>query len=372
MSPPEPSAATPASPRLTLVVIARDEAAQNGTCLESARALVDAMIVLDTGSRDKTVAIAKAAGAKVYPFEWGDDFAAARNAALAQSRTPWNLILDADERLAEGAERLRAEVAKPADFIGVLPVVSDFDLAGQVETSTAWIPRLLPAGVRYQGRVHEQPVSEWPSVRLPVLIHHSGYRRSALARKQGRNRRLLLAMLAERPEDAYLRDQLGKDCEVYEDFEEAARQYQRALQASALLPRQPAYRHDLVVRALFALKRAGALEQAIALAEQEMPHWPQSPDFFFALSDLLLDWAIRHPEQAAQEILPVVEQARLKSLEIGEQPSLEGSVRGRGSFLAAHNLAVLNKQLGRLDEAEDYRGRAQTLRSQPKNDKIKV
>ncbi|MBK5941174.1 hypothetical protein [Halochromatium roseum] len=85
---------------------------------------------------------------------------------------------------------MRAQVAKPADFIGVLPVISDFDLAGQVETSTAWIPRLLPAGVRYQGRVHEQPVSEWRRVRLPVAIHHSGYRRAALARKQGRNRRL--------------------------------------------------------------------------------------------------------------------------------------------------------------------------------------
>lgn len=92
------------------------------------------------------------------------------------------------------------------------------------------------------------------------------------------------------------------------------------------------------MRALFALKRAGALEQAIALAEREMPHWPQSPNFFFALGDLLLDWAIRNPEQAAQEILPVVEQAWLTCLEIGEQPSWEGSVRGRGSFLAAPTL----------------------------------
>ncbi|WP_201219813.1 glycosyltransferase [Halochromatium roseum] len=51
------------APRLTLVIIVREEAAQIGVCLESARALVDAMIVLDTGSHDETVAIAKAAGA---------------------------------------------------------------------------------------------------------------------------------------------------------------------------------------------------------------------------------------------------------------------------------------------------------------------
>jgi glycosyltransferase involved in cell wall biosynthesis len=71
------------APRLTLVIIARDEATQIGAGLESARAVVDAMIVLDTGSRDETVAIAKAAGAEVDHFEWSDDFAAARNAALA-------------------------------------------------------------------------------------------------------------------------------------------------------------------------------------------------------------------------------------------------------------------------------------------------
>jgi hypothetical protein len=70
------------------------------------------------------------------------------------------------------------------------------------------------------------------------------------------------------------------------------------------------------------------------------------------------------PEQAVREILPVVEQAWLKCLEIGEQSGLEGTVRGRGSFLAAQNLAVLYEQLGRLDEAQDDRVRAQVLRQQ--------
>lgn len=85
MSLPEPFGSTLASPRQTLVVIARNEAALIGGCLDSARAVVDAMIVLDTGSSDETVAIATATGAKVYPFAWSDDFAAARNAALAYS-----------------------------------------------------------------------------------------------------------------------------------------------------------------------------------------------------------------------------------------------------------------------------------------------
>ncbi|MEA3641473.1 MAG: glycosyltransferase [Lamprobacter sp.] len=68
---------------LALVVIARDEAASIAACLQSAAAVVETMIVLDTGSRDATVAIAEGCGAQVHHFAWCDDVAAARNAALA-------------------------------------------------------------------------------------------------------------------------------------------------------------------------------------------------------------------------------------------------------------------------------------------------
>ncbi|MCF7996766.1 MAG: glycosyltransferase [Chromatiaceae bacterium] len=357
-----PSPPKPPRCRLALVVIARNEAATLRACLESARGLVESIILLDTGSSDETVAIAQACGAQVHHFTWCDDVAAARNAALAHSPAAWNLILDADERLADdaaGAEALIEATRGPATRIGLLPVISAFDLEDQVAHSTSWLPRLLPASVRYQGRVHEQPCSELPRVRLPMPIHHSGYRRAALARKHGRNRRLLQAMLEERPEDAYLHYQLGKDDEVYGAFAEAAEHDQRALQWVA--PQQ-GYRHDLVVRLLYVLKRAGQLETAIQLAEQEMPHWQQSPDFFFVLGDLLLDWAIAHPAQAEQEFLPLVDSAWSTCLALGEQPQLEGSVQGRGSFLAAHHLAVLHEQMGRSEQARQYQQLAHELR----------
>ena len=73
--------------RLALVMIARDEAHAIGRALDSARAHVDRMIVLDTGSVDDTPAIAAKHGAEVHHFTWVDDFAAARNAALAHRRT---------------------------------------------------------------------------------------------------------------------------------------------------------------------------------------------------------------------------------------------------------------------------------------------
>jgi len=87
---------------LALVVIARDEAPRIQRLLDSVAPWVDDMLVLDTGSSDETVQRAVASGARVAHFAWCDDFAAARNAALAQSNADWHLVLDADEWLIEG------------------------------------------------------------------------------------------------------------------------------------------------------------------------------------------------------------------------------------------------------------------------------
>jgi hypothetical protein len=74
-----------------------------------------------------------------------------------------------------------------------------------------------------------------------------------------------------------------------------------------------------------------------------MAEWLDSPDFFFTLGNLWLDWSVAHREQAQQQGLPMAELAWQRCLEIGERPELEGSVAGRGSFLVAHNLAVIRE-----------------------------
>src|SRR5664279_4373663 len=103
--------------RLALVMIVRDEARCLERCLASARPWVDEMLVLDTGSLDATMDVARRAGARVERFAWSDDFAAARNAALAHSDAAWRLVLDADEWISGGAESLAALRHQPADFI---------------------------------------------------------------------------------------------------------------------------------------------------------------------------------------------------------------------------------------------------------------
>ena len=84
---------------VSLCMIARDEEASIGKAIKSALALVDEVVVVDTGSRDNTRIIAEGYGARLLDEVWRDDFAAARNAALAAAACDWILVLDCDEQL---------------------------------------------------------------------------------------------------------------------------------------------------------------------------------------------------------------------------------------------------------------------------------
>lgn len=343
--------------RTALVMIARNEARCIGRCLASVQPWVDEMIVLDTGSSDDTVAIAQALGAQVHHFTWCDDFAAARNAALAHSTADWHIVLDADEWLQSGGEALAALRRQPPEHVGAVAVCSAFTAPGDNQDQThasSWISRVLPQGVHYQGLIHEQPQHQWPVQRLPVVIGHDGYAPEAMQLKGDRNARLLQAALQASPHDAYLLYQLGKDHEVHDRFEQAHQAY---AQAWPLCPHEAAWRHDLLIRWLFVLQQTHRLDEAVALAEAEMPYWSHSADLFFTLGDVLLSQAMAQPE-AAQDLLPLIESSWLRCLELGDTPDLEGAVAGRGSHLAAHNLVVFYDSLGQAEKADPYRALA--------------
>ena len=351
---------TPGMHRIALVMIVRNEARCLARCLSSVRPWVDQLIVLDTGSTDETVSIAKSHGAQVAHFTWVDDFSAARNAALALSDADWNLVLDADEALLEGGPCLMQLRDQAPTFLGSIEVVSCFQNNGDkigergdsgadsaVAQASSWLPRVLPCGTRYEGRIHEQPVHAGPRQRLDIRVSHDGYLPEHMATKGTRNRQLLERAVSESPSDAYLHYQLGKDHEVHDRFAEACVAYARA---DGLLGhsvgRGPSWRHDLVVRHLFALKASGRLAEAVDLSAQEMPHWPDSPDFYFVTADVLLDFAMAHQAQAA-DLLPMIEGAWQQCLAIGENPHLEGAVPGRGSELPRQQLKHFKALFGR-------------------------
>ena len=99
-------------------MIVKDEEESLPGCLESIQGLSDELIIVDTGSVDQTVAIAKSYGAQISHFDWVDDFSAARNASLDKATGDWILWVDADDRIARRYHPDRFAGADPEKLVG--------------------------------------------------------------------------------------------------------------------------------------------------------------------------------------------------------------------------------------------------------------
>jgi tetratricopeptide (TPR) repeat protein len=271
---------------ISLCMIVRDEASRLAACLGSARRAVDEAVVVDTGSTDDTRDIARAHGARVFEWAWRDDFAAARNEALARTRGEWVLVLDADERLAPGApERVRAAAAETAAHDGFDCLVVSALPAGQPAPEVAsWLCRLFRRRphVAFEGRVHEQVA---PSIRraggsiarAEITIAHEGYADPSPA-KLARNLALLERQLADAPGDPFARLNLGLTLQSAGRWSEATPALERALastdgalsahlRAVGLTHLAQGHLHDgRLAAAATAAERALALDPMLALA----------------------------------------------------------------------------------------------------------
>jgi tetratricopeptide (TPR) repeat protein len=201
-------------PLISLTMIVKNEEANLARVLESARDIADELVVVDTGSTDRTVEIARAHGAKVCHFAWIDDFSAARNFAIEQASGDWILILDGDDVALETAPgALRAEVAaQPADvFFLRVPVRSPrADAQGFTVIGSRRVFRRCPE-IRWHNAIHEvlnHASLEHTPIEVgsaSLTIDHVGYldmKHRRAERKNQRNLRILKQVLAANPNDA--------------------------------------------------------------------------------------------------------------------------------------------------------------------------
>lgn len=184
---------------LSLCMIVKNEEKHLVRCLRSVRDVVDEIIIVDTGSTDKTVDIAKVFGAKVYDFPWTGDFSAARNQSLAHATGDWILVLDADEVIAERhLHELKALIRKRTPT----PVAYSIDTRNYTNNTSCigWTPkdgqyseeagagwiisgkvRLLPRrkDVFFINPVHELVEDSLKNAKIPIypckiIVHHYG------------------------------------------------------------------------------------------------------------------------------------------------------------------------------------------------------
>jgi len=330
---------------ISLAMIVKNEEKYLSRCLRSAAAMVDEIIVVDTGSTDRTREIAMELGAKVFHFEWCDDFSAARNYALAQATGDWLLVLDADEYFPEQKpDVIRAFTSSSAHRIGLIEIVSKFVEYGQTFEGMHSIPRLFPRGVTYEGRIHEQPRPQLPMVESGLRLLHDGYYGTD---KSVRNIPLLLRALKDKPNNAYLNFQMGRQYQGTKQHELAVRYLEKAYR---LLRRNDPFTLETITELLQAYTKCKQYEKALSLVGNEVAWLESSPDLCFSVAQFLLDYAIDTQDFS---VIGNIENSYLKCLELGNRGVSEVVV-GSSTFLAAYNLAVFYESVGNKSGARQY------------------
>lgn len=168
-------------PKLTLSMIVKNEEKYLRECLSSVKDVVDEIVLVDTGSTDTTIKIAEEYGAKVYNFDWVNDFSAARNYALSKSSGEWILYLDADERLDNNSVAELKKIISQNSLVAYYCTVKSYDSEGSRDNSLQYTRLFVKSsGITFHGKVHEQIESSliennYRILSSNVLIHHIGY-----------------------------------------------------------------------------------------------------------------------------------------------------------------------------------------------------
>ena len=269
---------------LTACYITKNESRNLSTSLATVAPIADRIVVVDTGSTDDTVEIARRCGAEVLSFPWQDDFAAARNFALdhaVPSETPadsdrWILFLDADESLphAEGLREMLAglSAASPAPEGVLLTLVNVDDDAEGLEISRFHALRLWRQRphYRYRGAIHEMLVDtrtgrppEPCAIDQRFLVRHTGYSSARVRAKLLRDLAMLEADVQAHGEQPLTTRYLADACYGLGRYEDAVRAARKALAAPVTTVAGDRDLYDVLLRSLQKLGRPLTEQQEV-------------------------------------------------------------------------------------------------------------
>jgi glycosyltransferase involved in cell wall biosynthesis len=352
--------------RLSVCMIVRDEEALLPRALESVRGVADQLVVVDTGSTDGTVEIARSFGAEVHRFEWRDDFAAARNESLRHATGDWILVLDGDQELEAGShDELRRLVAGGAPRAYVLRQLNYVESDGIVDVYEHLALRLFRnhPGVRFAGAVHEQLVCDAAAARFEihpcgVVLHHHGYRpEHADPVTLERDRAALEAAAAAQPGEPFHAFNLGSTYRALGLPAEAERELLRAIALSAPALAGGTYPH-YVVSSYLALAQLrleeGLPGEAAAFCERGLALRPDLADLHLTLGVALARSGRLVEARAAYE----------RALASAGAAAHSPTDRAAGGWRALLGLAEVLVLLGEHEEAEARFAEAEALSPQ--------
>lgn len=352
--------------RISACVIVKNEEKNLPTWLEGVRDLADEIIVVDTGSTDKTVEIAENAGVDLYHFEWIKDFAAAKNFALSKATGDWIIFLDADEYFEKPARKKIKPLLKKLLKEKRPVVVKTPILSVDVDNNYAPINKATQQRIfsndpqlKYTGAIHEHLLytGDIPLhlVEYDLLIIHTGYSESIIDSKQKRNFEILIEeekKYGDNPEHyCYIASgyQARRDLKKSEEYIKKAIEYMRPIKHVFLVN---AYTFYVGLK-----KDMGADSDEIAkIVEDGLEAVPDYPDILAEKLILLLEAGdFDEGEKIARKL---IEKARDKKLRKTYINKMDAHLP-----YAHYALGIMLKAKGEKDEAaSEFK---KTLRSYP-------
>ncbi len=388
---------------LSLCMIVKNEEKHLAHCLESVRNVVDEIIIVDTGSTDGTVTVARTFTDKIFVHPWENDFSKSRNYSVSYARGEWILQLDADERIApEDTRKIKPFLQSVHQNTGhvFLPIIN-YGEAGAV-TSEFPFPRLFRngIGIRYQGRVHNQVLVRGEPAHLAVPIHHYGYALSPdrMAAKFERTVTLLQQQIEQEPENPFHYHNLCLSYSMARRDREAIDWGERAIRLcreQRMTPPFLLYDHYIVAASCYVLKDLDRTEEicrrALAIDPDHLDshylmaalHWRrEDADAAFSAALRYLHLYQRHRKRGIREMLTlgtIGHKHKIQQIlgeiyyhrgepEKGDAILAEAAKDSGGNPTCLKEIGLLYQSRGQLEQAE--RLYTKVLRLDPQNAEV--
>ena len=332
---------------ISVCMITKNEEKNLPETLEAIKDRGFEIVIVDTGSTDRTKEIALKYTDKVFDFEWVNDFSAARNFSIYKATNDWILVLDADEVVVSiDIEKLCKLTGYSEQILATITRRNHYDNNGSESIYTDKPERFFnKRAFHYEGSIHEQPrplrkygiPKEGLDIETGITVEHVGYALDAkgLEDKKNRNVSLLLEELKKNPEDPYIFFQLGQAYNGFDD-EEALKYYSKGLEFDV----DPSleYVQMMLIAYGYCLLHLERYEEALAL-NGVYDEFATSADFFDLMGLIYMRTGNYIPamgEFLKATMCPV------------------SRVEGSNTFVPLYNMGCINELLGEKEAAISY------------------
>lgn len=299
------------------------------------------LVIVDTGSTDQTVEIAKRYTNKIFHFDWIDDFSAARNYSLECASCNWVLVLDCDEYMTDlKPECFQQMMMQYPKGVGLITRQNHCWSNHTDRIFTDEVNRFFNKKYyHYEAIIHEQLLANdskpYQMIPIPLTVEHWGYSSNleTLKSKALRNNTLLFKMLEETPDDPYLYFQLGQSYNMIDDTEKACYYYSKGLEYD--IDPQLEYVHLMVQGYGYALLDSGRYEEALQF-KNIYDTFATTPEFVCLMGLIYLKNGLL--VQAMKEFLKAT-------------TFPEADVEGANTYTPLYNMGYINELLGNKEAA---------------------